>query len=138
MTNTQTQTTTVELQVHVVGNRVQAILNFVNRSNGTVYLEKVNACASGTIENDVFEIKSQQKRVAYIGILAKRNPPGPDDFFGIAPGGQFTTTVSLDQAYEFLQGFHRYTARYSALHDYPDKDDYFELQSEEVTFMLQR
>lgn len=137
MTNTQTQAVTVDLRVDIIGKRVQATLDFINRSRETVFLEKINACASRKIENDVFEIKSQNTRIPYYGILAKRNPPGPDDFIGIAPGKKFTTAVFLDEAYEFLAGSHIYNARYSALHDYPDKDDYFELQSEEVTFTLQ-
>jgi len=138
MTKTQTQAVTVDLRVDAVGNRVQATLDFINRSQEIAFLEKTNACASRKIENDVFEIKSQGTRIPYIGILEKRNPPGPDDFIGIAPGKKFTTAVFLDEAYEFLRGTHVYTARYSALHDYPDKDDYFELQSGEVSFTLSR
>jgi len=138
MTKTQTQAVTVDLRVDVVGNRVQATLEFINRSQDTAFLEKTNACVSRKIENDVFEIKSQGTRIPYIGILEKRNPPGPDDFIGVAPGKKFTTVVFLDEAYEFLRGTHVYIARYSALHNYPDKDDYFELQSAEVAFTLQR
>jgi hypothetical protein len=140
MTNTQTQSqaVTVELRIDIVGTRVQATMDFINRSSGTAFLEIVNACANRKIENDVFEIKSQGARIPYIGILAKRNPPGPDDFLGIAPGKKFSTVVFLDEAYEFLPGHHAYSVRYSALHDYPDKDDYFELQSQEVSFTLQR
>ncbi len=138
MTNTQTQAVTVNLRIDIVGNRVQATLDFINRSSGTAFLEKINACVSRKIRNNVFEIRSQGTRIPYIGILAKRNPPGPEDFIGIAPGKEFVTAVFLDEAYDFLPGSHVYTARYSALHDYPDKDDYFELQSDEVTFTLQR
>ncbi len=138
MTITQTQAVTVELRVDIIGNRVQATLDFTNRSSGTAFLEKINALVSRKIGNDVFEIKSQGTRISYIGALAKRNPPGPNDFIGIAPGKKFTTAVFLDEAYEFLPGRHVYSARYSALHDYPDKDDYFELQSAEVAFTLQR
>jgi hypothetical protein len=138
MTSTQTQAVTVELRVDIIGKRVQATLDFTNRSSGTAFLEKINACASRKIENDVFEIKSKDTRISYIGMLAKRNPPGPEDFIGIAPGKKFKTAVFLDEAYEFLPGRHDYSVRYSALHDYPDKDDYFELQSAEVAFTLQR
>jgi hypothetical protein len=138
MTKTQTQAITVDLRINTVGNRVRATMDFVNRSNATVFIEKTNACASGQIENDVFEIKSEYNRIRYIGILSKRTPPGPDDFIGIAPGKKFSTTVVLDEAYEFLPGSHVYRIRYAALHDFPDKNDYFELKSDEVTFSLQR
>jgi hypothetical protein len=137
-TETQAQAVAVDLRVNAVGTHVQATLEFLNRSPQMVFLEKINACASRKIENDVFQIKSEGSAVPYIGMLAKRNPPGPDDFIAIAPQQKFVTAVFLDQAYQFAAGSHVYTARYSALHDYPDKDDYFELQSQEVTFSVQR
>jgi hypothetical protein len=138
MKQMQTQCVTVAIRVDVIGIRVKVTLDFVNRSSETVFLEKTNACVSRKIENDVFDIKSRGTRIPYMGVLSKKLPPGPEDFVGIAPGQRFSTAVFLDEAYEFLPGTHPYTARYSALHDYPDKDDYFELQSDEVAFTLRR
>lgn len=133
-----TETLAVDLSVDVLGKRPRASLTFVNGTAHNVFLEKVNACVSGKIENDVFQITSNGVPLRYVGMLAKRNPPGPQDFVKIVPGQKLISVVFLDDAYEFLQGQHSYTARYSALHDYPDKPDYFELSSEDFTFTLSR
>jgi hypothetical protein len=132
--NAASETVTVGLQIDTAGKRVKATLNFVNDTAHSVFLDKINACVAGKIANNVFELKTDSGPISYSGILAKRRRPGPEDFVKVEAGKHLTTTVYLEEAYKFLPGTHRYKVRYSALHNYPDKADYFELTSNEVSF----
>jgi len=127
----------VALAVHVSGPSVVATLVFENHSDGDVYLDRRNACAAGVIENDVFEIRAGRRRVSYLGALAKRRPPTPDDFIRLGAGQTFTTEVKLERAYGFLKGRHEYEARYVAIHQYPSRP-LLELQSNPERFSFRK
>lgn len=124
----------VRLEVSPAGGVVNATLTFKNTSDVVAYVEKINGCLEGGIENDVFHIETGGQEVDYTGTLAKRRPPGPDDFVKLPPKQEIATSVRLTDAYDFLAGTHRYKAYYSALHAYPDRPGFTELKSDEVTF----
>jgi hypothetical protein len=126
----------VKLSVAVEAQSVTATLTFTNQSSADVHIEKINGCLDGSIQNDVFKITADGERVLYTGALAKRFPPGPEDFVKVAPGKKLTTTVRLDQAYGLIPGSHRYRAAYSALHPFPDRPGFLSLESNSVSFTV--
>lgn len=126
----------VNLEVQAQGRNVTAKLTFRNAGGQDAFIERVNACDGGRIRNDLFEITRDDQRVPYIGRLAKRAAPGPEDFIKVAPGHSLSNTVQLDSVYQFPPGPGTYTVRYSALNPYPDRDGFFELVSNEAVFTL--
>ena len=126
----------VNLEVQVSGRNVAAKLTFRNAGSQDAFIERVNACDGGRIRNDIFEITTDGQRVPYIGRLAKRAAPGPEDFIKVAPGQSLSNTVQLDSVYQFPPGPGTYKVRYSALNPFPDRDGFFELISNEVDFTL--
>lgn len=128
----------VRLEMHVSGSSVKAHLTFLNASSQDAFLEKSKAIVDGSLENNVFRITSAEKKLPYIGIMAKRGEPSPEDFLRLPPGQQFGTTVDLTMAYEFLPGTHNYRIYYTALHAYTDNKDFWALRSNEVLFTLHK
>ena len=126
----------VNLVVQVQGRSVTATLTFRNASGQDAFIERVNACDGGRIRNDLFEITKDDQRVPYIGRLAKRAAPGPEDFIKLAPGQSLSNTVQLESVYAFPPGAGTYKIRYSAYNPFPDRDGFFELVSNEVVFTL--
>lgn len=125
----------VRLEVTVIDGKAHATLTYTNTSTADVYLEKGNACLNGKIENDVFRLKTDEHEVEYIGRLEKREL-GPNDFVKLAPQAKLTAQVTLNDAYDFLAGTHRYQGHYEALHPYPNRPGFFSLKSNEASFVL--
>ena len=113
------KTVETELKIIVSKNSVIANIMFINISPKDIYLEKINACLSGEIENDVFEISSEGKKIEYVGPLTKRLPPGPEDVVLLSKGDSITTSVNLCEAYEFKKRGIEYCVTYSAYHSSP-------------------
>lgn len=60
------------------------------------------------IRNDIFEVTGPDgKALAYRGMMAKRAPPGPDDYVAIGAGQRLEATVDLRDAYALTPGLHR-------------------------------
>jgi hypothetical protein len=126
----------VKLEIAADENKATATLTYTNTSSTDAYLDKINGCVNGSIKNHVFRISSEGKEIEYIGILAKRKDPGPDDFVKLPPKGVLMARVNLNEAYEFFSGAHEYKAHYFALHSFPDRPGYSKLKSNEVVFSL--
>jgi hypothetical protein len=123
-----------QLSVRVEGRQVLAKLEFVNRSNEDLFIEKFNACFNGEIENNVFRITTDGRTLNYVGILAKRRRPIGEDYLRIEPGQSYTTQTDLVKAYAFLQGSRLYEGLYSAMISYPRRDGCWSLESNKSTF----
>ena len=124
----------VHLSVAVRFGQVRASLDFANESQHEVFIEKYNACANGQIENNVFEIRSNEHTLDYKGPLFKRRRPVREDYVSISRGRKFSTQVDLAKAYDFPRGNHDYTATYSAVISYLDRDGIWTLTSNAVRF----
>jgi hypothetical protein len=128
----------VHLNVSVKSGHVMARLDFENRSNNGCFIEKYNACVERQIENNVFEIRTNGQILDYIGMLAKRRRPILADYLVIHAGRTFRTEVDLTRAYAFPGGLHKYSAVYSAVISYPDRDGIWTLTSKAAPFRLAR
>ena len=129
------KTVEVRLSVVVSGQQATATLRFINKTQQDIYLDKINACLDGTIENDVFEISTGDKSIEYIGILAKRKVK-PQDFYRLKPGEEIESKVSIDKVYQFPAGTHEYKIRYYAYHSYPGAEKDLHLVSDYERFVL--
>ena len=124
----------VKLAVVVFRDQITAQLIFTNQGNSPFFLYKPNFAEGGEIEKDLFEVFEGERRLEYVGRLAKYGPPDEEDFVKIAPGEQFKAEISIEQAYEFPEKEGPFRVRYSALNPYPDRDGFVELESNEVSF----
>ncbi len=124
------------LSIEVEDNKVLATLSFTNTSSGPLYLEKVNTCSEGVLENDLFELLNNDIRIEYIGPLSKRGEPGWDDFIELSPEGKFETTVRLDTVYDFVGKHGPSQGRYSCLNPFPDRPGFFPIESNVALFEL--
>ena len=124
----------VKLVVATSSATIAATLTYTNTSSENAFIEKINGCLDGHIDNNVFELTADNRRIDYTGILVKRRAPGPDDFVKLPPGEKLITTVRLEETYEFLPGSHTYRVVYSALHSYPEHPGFIELKSNEEKF----
>ena len=86
------------------------------------------------MENNVFEISSDSRKLEYKGIYEKLGTSKPEDFAKLVPGGTVEAWVKLNDAYKFLPGLHTYKVIYSALHPFPSKPGFISLESNEVDF----
>jgi hypothetical protein len=125
----------VTLSVNVSSHRVFVYLVFANHSaDQDFYLEK-SKLPEAPLRSDLFRIESEGKPVAYLGPMAKRRAPGPEDFVKLAPREELKKGADITDIYGFLPGSHDYTIQYCAFHSDPDDASRIvELKSERVSF----
>ena len=125
----------VTLSVDVSSHRVLVYLAFENHSaDQDFYLEK-SKVPEAPLRSDLFRIESEGKPVAYLGPMAKRRAPGPEDFVKLAPREELKKGADITDLYGFLPGSHDYTIQYCAFHSDPhDPSRIVELKSEPVSF----
>jgi hypothetical protein len=128
----------VKLSARPDSRHVLVDLLFTNQSSSDAYLEKSNACSNGIIENNVFIVTSGRQQLDYAGVLMKRGRPRPQDYILLGPGKSFSTQVDLAPAYAFLDGVHTYQVKYSALHTFPDRDGFIDVESNVERFHFRR
>jgi len=124
----------VTLLIQAVGRVVIASLAYENLSHSAVYLNKINGCLSGELQNDVFVIMSGGRRLRYLLPLVKRRAPGPLDVVKLEAGRQLHARVRLDRAYGFFPGSRTYRAYYEGFHSDPNGGTLLDLKSNEVSF----
>lgn len=110
----------IKLIISVFENSVIATLSFYNISHQDIYLEKVNACLIGRVENDVFYITSAGNQISYLGPFSKAAPPGPNDVVKLSIGETISTSIDLCKAYDIHKSGKDYRVTYSAYHSSPD------------------
>jgi hypothetical protein len=108
----------VEVKLGIIVSEISVIatLGYTNISDQDIYLEKVNACLSGLVENDVFKITSGGKQISYIGPFSKLSPPGPNDVIKLLRGEKLSTSIDLCKAYDIHKSGEDYSVTYSAYH----------------------
>ena len=130
---------TVGLSVSAQGKDVHAVLTFANVSSQPVYLDKISACASGKIGDDVFQIRADGQMLPFTGRKSQRPAdPGPRQFITLAPGKTVSEEVTLNHSYHLPSGTHDYTVTYSAQHAYPRVLQSLSLTSNEASTTVAR
>ena len=103
----------VELSVAKKDRKIFANLTFSNNSFEIVSLDKLRICHGNKIQNSLFKIFDEKKRmIDYDGPMVKRFITA-EDFIMIDPGQKIETSVQLDNVYELKIG-KKYTIQYSA------------------------
>jgi hypothetical protein len=130
----------VALGIDVLAQGVIVHLAISNSSKDTLlYVEKGKALVTHPLRNKVFRITCQGTEIAYIGPMAKRSAPGPEDYFRLLPGTELKTSANITALYEFLPGSHEYTIEYWAFHGDPSDDSkLIELKSAAVIFRFSK
>ncbi|MSN25150.1 MAG: hypothetical protein GJV46_04695 [Geobacter sp.] len=124
----------VRLSVNIVQQSVLASLDFINKSKEIIYINKINGCLNGVINNDVFSLETEDGPIEYTGVLAKRSRPGLEDVVALEPGENISTVVDLNKAYAFLPNTNIYKLYYSAFHQFPDRPGFISLKSNVISF----
>jgi len=129
----------VTLTVSAEDRDIHAVLDFVNVSGQTVYLDKVGACAGHKIGDDVFHILVDGQPLPFTGQKSKRrSDPGPRQFITLSPGKSVRQDVILNHSYRFPSGVHSYKVTYSAAHDFPGRLQSLTLASNEASGVTMR
>ena len=129
----------VKLSVFSSEKQLVASLQFKNNGKNVAFLDLINACIKGELKNNVFEVVpvkaggTREPALGYRGPRLKRRQPILPDFLRLEPGGVAEANVRLDNGYAFPTGRGTYAVTYSAVHQYPDNDDYWEIASNQVT-----
>lgn len=121
---------TAQLSLAAQGKDLYALLNFVNVSKRTVYLDKISACAGGKIRDSVFHVSVDGQDVPFSGRKSSRPAhSGPGQFIPLLSGEKVQESVKLNQAYRLPAGAHTYSVTYSGPQIYPDRVQAFSLTS---------
>lgn len=102
------------------------------RSRAPLQLDGPSVAEGGELENDLFEVTVDGKKVEYRGELRKRAPP--DGFVKVAAGKAYRQVVELSGAYPVPPGEHVVTVRFSHRNHF--SPDAFTLESVPLTFTL--
>lgn len=74
-------------------------VTLLNNSATPQYLLKWHTPVAG-VQAPLFEVLRDGQKVAYLGIKAKRPPPGPGDYLRLEPGASISSTVELSALYD--------------------------------------
>ena len=89
---------------------------FDNPTDGKVFVPNAIAVEKD-LSNALFDIKELSgEMIPYTGMMAKRSPPGPDDYVAIAPHSKHENTIDITNSYGFKDGNHRYILSYQGIY----------------------
>lgn len=75
------------------------------------------------IRNRIFRVVgSDGEEISYEGMMAKRAPPGPEDFLLVAPGKDLQATVDLERGYAMKSGSYSVNYRGTSISGLPDSN----------------
>jgi hypothetical protein len=121
----------VKLAIEVKNKSVLAYLNFQNKSEKNILLNKQVTYYDGRVRNDYFEIKdSRGVCVDYLGVMSNCTRM-PDEYIQLGPGETINSTIPLDEFYELkLKEGKKYKVQYCAYNP-SAKDEYWGLMEME-------
>jgi hypothetical protein len=105
----------VHLRLEVDQGQLTAGLTFYNRSSIPVFVERAKTLPGRSLEYNLFRIREGEQTIRFVGEMAKRPPPSPDDFVGIPPRGVMESRVRIDRWYRFLKESREYEICYQAV-----------------------
>lgn len=106
----------VALQLQSRQGDLVAVLQWVNKTDHVVWLERSKVGMDHRLESNVFTLYADHRIVPYIKPMVKRLPPQDTDFVSLSPGEQIESEIPLAQAYDIPLGPRSYQIRYQALH----------------------
>jgi len=90
-----------------LANGVEVTLKVTNTRESTEKFCDYHTPFEG-IRNDIFEVIGPDgNALPYQGMMAKRAPPGPDDYIDVKGGDTASATVDLREVYPLKPGVHR-------------------------------
>ncbi len=72
------------------------------------------------MRNDIFIVEAEGQRVDYVGMMAKRAPPGPEHFLRLEPGTSKRVEIDLAEGYRLDAGSYRIAHRGTAISGLPN------------------
>ena len=103
----------VKLSVEVKNKEVLAHLDFKNKSENSILLNKQVMYYDGVVRNNYFEIMDiKGEEVDYLGVMANCTRT-PDEYIQLGPGETINSTIPLDKFYELKEGG-KYKVQYCA------------------------
>ncbi len=125
-----------DLAVERRGAEIWVRLEFANVSRETQWLDAVNGCLKGYVDNDVFGISTgDDDKVRYVGPRVYRQPTAPSDLVALAPDESKAVELRLDEVYAFAAKG-RCVISYRAYHGDADKGGLLLVRSNGVDFSL--
>ena len=98
----------IRLSLEVSRSRVMATITYINKGDYELSILEIPGALYNELREDVFEIKSNDQRLSYIG--KRKMPPQGAKF--IKSETSLSTSVRIDDSYQFLPGSHTYTIKY--------------------------
>lgn len=123
----------VKLSVEVHDKTALAHLDFQNKAENSILLNKQIMYYDGFVLNDYFEIKdSKGSSVDYLGVMSNCVRT-PDEYIQLGAGEKISSTISLDKFYELKEG-EKYKVQYSAYNPSFEGESWglMEMESNEV------
>jgi hypothetical protein len=95
-------------------------------------VDKYKLALDGKLTTRAFIITYEdEKKLPYKGLLIKRKED-PDNYVEIAAGDSISTTVKLNDYYEFSQKPQKYKVRFFAFDPFSGLDEMYEINSNSV------
>ena len=107
-------------------------VTITNTLTRTLQLDGPSVAEGGEIDNALFEVTVDGKKVEYRGEMRKRAPP--DRFVKVAAGKSYRVVVELSEAWPVPPGPHVVTVRFSHRNHF--SPDGFNLESEPLSLSL--
>lgn len=113
---------TTVLEMRSTKGKLIADLTFSNNTEQVIFLDKYTICLDKELTSRVFEVADKDgNKIQYIGKMIKRKP-SKDDFIKLEPEKSISTSVTLDDSYEFRKGEKEYAITYDAInHSFGDQ-----------------
>lgn len=122
----------IDLVIEALNDKLIANLKFKNVSMDPIYLDKHNVSLSYGLKSRLFDIYSENNnKVKYTGITIKRKF-NKNDFIKLLPNESISTSVSLDDWYDFVDGTNSYTVKYDTDNHSYENQNMFEMTSNVV------
>lgn len=111
---------------------VETTVRLENTGKHSIYFWSVNAPKDGKASKTLFEITCNNQKLKYIGMMAKRGAPTPEEFIEIKPGEVYSFSIDLKKSYRFPDARGHCAIRYSVLNPLMDGVGFFKIESNTV------
>ena len=108
--NANSYTLAIDLSINesqLIDGKVMVESTVKNVSKESVKLLSYNTPLDSSVLGKIFEVKVgdqvEKKLIQYIGIMAKRLPPGKDDYIEILPGQVVNQALDITKSYKFCR-----------------------------------
>lgn len=92
---------------HLAGKPIKLRMRVKNPTGAPLRFCRYHTLFEG-LRNDIFDVKrADGSELEYRGMMAKRAPPGPEDYVTVAPGEEVVSDeVDVSEGYPFTAGTH--------------------------------